>query len=89
MSKIVEEFGIHEALKKLGVKSINNGSSTGSDNFSTGEELSSYSPVDGALIAKVRTTSAADYEKVMDAANKAFKIWRTKPAPQRLSLIHI
>jgi aldehyde dehydrogenase (NAD+) len=87
MSKIVKEFGIHEALKKLGVKSINNGSSTGSDNFSTGEELSSYSPVDGALIAKVRTTSAADYEKVMDAANKAFKIWRTKPAPQRGEIV--
>jgi len=87
MSKIAQEFGIDEALKKLGIKSINNGTSTGSDNFSSGQELSSYSPVDGALIAKVKTTSKEDYEKVMDAANSAFKIWRTKPAPQRGEIV--
>lgn len=87
MSRIAQEFGIQEALKKLGVEAINNGTSTGSDNFSSGEELSSYSPVDGVLIAKVRTTSKQDYEKVMDAATNAFKIWRTKPAPQRGELV--
>ncbi|ASO04509.1 L-piperidine-6-carboxylate dehydrogenase [Arenibacter algicola] len=87
MSRIAQEFGIQEALKKLGVEAINNGTSTGSDNFSSGEELSSYSPVDGVLIAKVRTTSKQDYEKVMDAATNAFKIWRTKPAPQRGEIV--
>ena len=87
MSKIAQEFGIHEALKKLGVEAINNGTSTGSDNFSSGEELSSYSPVDGVLIGKVKTTSKEDYEKVMDAATNAFKLWRTKPAPQRGEIV--
>ncbi|RAJ13902.1 L-piperidine-6-carboxylate dehydrogenase [Arenibacter echinorum] len=87
MSKIAQEFGIQEALKKLGVEAINNGTSTGSDNFSSGEELSSFSPVDGVLIAKVRTTTKKDYEKVMDAATNAFKIWRTKPAPQRGEIV--
>ena len=87
MSKIAQEFGIHEALKKLGVEAINNGTSTGSNNFSSGSELSSYSPVDGALIGKVRTTSKEDYEKVMGAATNAFKIWRTKPAPQRGEIV--
>lgn len=87
MSRITQEFGIQEALKKLGVEAINNGTSTGSDNFSSGEELSSYSPVDGVLIAKVRTTSKQDYQKVMDAATNAFKIWRTKPAPQRGEIV--
>ncbi|MCM4150507.1 aldehyde dehydrogenase family protein [Arenibacter sp. N53] len=83
MSKIAQDFGIQEALDRLGIKSLNNGTSTGSNNFSSGEELASYSPVDGALIGKVRTTTKEDYEKVMDAATSAFKIWRTKPAPQR------
>ena len=87
MSRIAQEFGIQEALKKLGVEAINNGTSTGSDNFSSGEELSSYSPVDGVLIAKVRTTSKQDYEKVMDAATNAFKIWKTKPAPLRGEIV--
>ena len=87
MSKIAQDFGIQEALEKLGIQTINNGTSTGSNNFSSGGELASYSPVDGALIGKVRTTSAVDYEKVMDSATSAFKIWRTKPAPQRGEII--
>ena len=87
MSKIAQEFGIHEALKKLGIEAINNGTSTGSDNFSSGVELSSYSPVDGVLIGKVKTTSKEDYEKVMDAATNAFKLWKTKPAPQRGEIV--
>ena len=33
------DFGIKEALKELGVKEINNGTSTGSNNFSNGARL--------------------------------------------------
>jgi aldehyde dehydrogenase (NAD+) len=43
----------------LGIKDVNEGTSTGLN----GEILESYSPVDGQLIAKVKTTTAADYEK--------------------------
>src|SRR5690606_29221523 len=87
MSKIAQEFGIHEALKKLGIQAINNGTSTGLNNFSSGGELSSYSPVDGVLIGKVKSTSKKDYETVMDVATHAFKIWRSKPAPQRGEIV--
>ena len=87
MSNIAVEFGIHDALKALGIKEINNGTSTGSNYFSAGEVLTSYSPVDGKAIASVKTTSTTDYEKVMDAATKAFKIWRLKPAPQRGEIV--
>jgi len=83
MGLVKTDFGIKEALEQLGVKEINEGSSTGSDFFSSGELLESYSPVDGSLIAKVRTTSQEDYEKVMQASQKAFIHWRTIPAPQR------
>ena len=64
MSIISANFGIKEALKQLGVKSINEGTSTGSNNFSNGDVLESYSPVDGQLIGKVATTTKEDYEKV-------------------------
>ena len=87
MGAIAADFGIKEALKQLGVKDINNGTSTGANNFSNGEVLESYSPVDGQLIGKVKTTTNADYEKVMETATSAFKIWRTKPAPQRGEIV--
>jgi aldehyde dehydrogenase (NAD+) len=87
MSKIAADFGIAQALKTLGVQAINNGTSTGEHNFSSGETIASYSPVDGALIAKVKTTSKDDYEKVMVSATEAFKTWRLKPAPQRGEIV--
>ncbi|MDX1761637.1 MAG: aldehyde dehydrogenase family protein [Christiangramia sp.] len=83
MSKIAEEFGIKQALKDLGLNDINNGTSTGTDWFSNGEIIESYSPVDGALIGKVKATTKEDYEKVITTAEKGFKEWRTWTAPQR------
>ena len=83
MSKIAEEFGIKQALKDLGLNDINNGTSTGKDWFSNGEIIESYSPVDGALIGKVKSTTKEDYEKTITTAEKGFKEWRTWPAPQR------
>ena len=87
MEAVATDFGIKEALKQLGVKDINEGSSTGSNNFSNGEIIESYSPVDGKLIGKVKTTTRADYDKVMDAATSAFKTWRDVPAPQRGEIV--
>ncbi|MDT0558191.1 aldehyde dehydrogenase family protein [Ichthyenterobacterium sp. W332] len=83
MEAVATDFGIQEALKQLGVKDINNGTSTGSHNFSNGEIIESYSPVDGKLIGKVKTTTREDYDKVMNAATNAFTTWRAVPAPQR------
>ena len=80
-------FGIQGALKELVLKEINNGSSTGSDCFSSGELLESYSPVDGRLVGKVRCSTKKDYEKVMSAATSAFKNWRTVPAPKRGEMV--
>ena len=87
MSDIASTFGIDKALKALGIQAINNGTSTGSHCFSTGDILESYSPVDGVLIAKVRTTSKADYDQVMSSATEAFKTWRLKPAPLRGEIV--
>lgn len=87
MQATTTSFGIEEALEQLGIKDVNQGTSTGSDWFSSGEEISSFSPVDGELIAKVGTTSKEDYEKVMQSATSAFKEWRLKPAPQRGEIV--
>ena len=38
------------------------------------KSLNHYSPVDGQLIGKVKTTTRADYDKVMDAATKCIFI---------------
>lgn len=87
MSKIAKEFGIYEALKALGINELNEGTSTGSKNFGSGETIASRSPVDGALIAKVKTTTTEDYDKIMEVATGAFKTWRTTPAPQRGEIV--
>ena len=87
MEAVATDFGIKEALQQLGVKDINEGSSTGSNNFSNGEIIESHSPVDGQLIGKVKSTTRADYDKVMDAATKAFLTWRDVPAPQRGEIV--
>ncbi|GGD15753.1 L-piperidine-6-carboxylate dehydrogenase [Hyunsoonleella pacifica] len=87
MNKIATDFGIDKALEILAVKPINKGTSTGSNNFSNGDSIESYSPVDGQLIGKVKTTTKEDYEQVMDAATSAFKTWRTMPAPQRGEIV--
>ena len=87
MAETATAFGIHEALEILGVKEINQGTSTGMEAFGSGETITSFSPVDGSVIGKVTTTTEADYDKVMEAAGAAFKSWRLLPAPQRGEIV--
>lgn len=87
MITIANQFGMKEALAQLGVKTINEGTSTGVNTFSNGPTLESYSPVDGQLIGAVKCTSEADYEKVMQVATTAFQTFRVMPAPQRGEIV--
>ena len=89
MSEILtgNAFGIEEALQALGLTEVNEGTSTGSNNFGNGGIIESYSPVDGKLIGKVTTTTQEDYEKVMESATAAFKTFREMPAPQRGEIV--
>lgn len=87
MSQITDSFGISEVLEQLGIKAQNPGTSTGEQWFSSGEEISSYSPVDGKLIARVTTTTQEDYERVIATAATAFKEWRLTPAPKRGEIV--
>ena len=74
-------------IKKLGLTKINAGSWTGIKSSTSDEHLESYSPVDGQLIGKVSVTSRKEYDKIIQAAEKAFIYWRTVPAPKRGEIV--
>lgn len=87
MATLTDQFGIQEALSKLGIKDINDGTSTGSKSFANGNIIESYSPVDGTLIAKVKASTKEDYQAAMAKAEEAFKTWRLVPAPKRGEIV--
>ncbi|TDE05085.1 L-piperidine-6-carboxylate dehydrogenase [Flavobacterium hiemivividum] len=87
MTTTTSQFGIKEALTQLGVKDINEGTSTGLHHFANGEILESYSPVDGKLIGSVKMSTSQDYQQVIQSATEAFKTFRLMPAPQRGEIV--
>ncbi len=87
MATVTDQFGIQEALAKLGIQELNEGTSTGSNSFANGKIIESYSPVDGTLIAKVKASTADDYKAAMAKAEEAFKTWRLVPAPKRGEIV--
>jgi aldehyde dehydrogenase (NAD+) len=88
MSNVQSGLEIQEILDQLGIESINPGASTGSYWFNTsGEQIDSYSPVDGKLIASVSAASQADYEAAILKSHEAFKVWRQIPAPKRGEIV--
>ncbi|MEL6140305.1 MAG: aldehyde dehydrogenase family protein, partial [Bacteroidota bacterium] len=74
-------------LSQLGLQADNDGTSTGQLSSHAGEYIESYSPVDGALIGRVSTTTKEEYEHVVATAQEAFATWRTMPAPQRGEIV--
>ncbi|MEC9108558.1 MAG: aldehyde dehydrogenase family protein, partial [Bacteroidota bacterium] len=75
------------SLQKLGITSNNLGTSTGSEFFASGEKIESHSPVDGALIGTVSSTTKEDYERVISSSQEAFKTFKTMPAPKRGEMV--
>lgn len=76
-------------LNQLGIKSINAGAFSGQGFCSSHDknQLESYSPTNGELIARVNTCTAEDYETIMHRAQLAFNQWREVPAPKRGEII--
>jgi aldehyde dehydrogenase (NAD+) len=84
----LDQFGIGEALKQLGLSDMNQGASTGAQWLETsGETFVSVSPVDGAEIGSVKAATAENYEQIVKTAQEAFKHWRVMPAPQRGEIV--
>src|ERR1700723_3412056 len=55
----------------------------------SGGALSVRSPIDGAEIARVRETPAADMPAIIERAHGAFLAWREVPAPRRGELVRL
>lgn len=79
---------LSEILTDLHITSQHKGTSTGLK-WLEGETqtLSSYSPVDGQLIGSINTTSAKEYNEVIEAALNAFSSWRNWPAAKRGDIV--
>ncbi|KZY32570.1 aldehyde dehydrogenase [Roseovarius sp. HI0049] len=69
----------HDALTKAGL----------TEKDIAGGTLSVRSPIDGTEVAKIHETPADKMPEVIDRAQKAFKQWRTVPAPQRGELVRL
>jgi len=75
---------MQDVLKHLGITDQNSGTSTGSNWIAgKGKIINSYSPVDGKLIAGVKSTDENSYEEVIKTAQNAFIEWRKWPSPKR------
>ena len=74
-------------LRKLKVKKKNSGTYTGLKSVASKEYITSHSPVDGALIGSVSVTTKSEYHRVVTASQKAFRTWRTLPAPKRGEIV--
>ena len=79
---------ISDVLHQLGIQQLNQGISTGTNNWhGNGALLESKSPVDGHIIGTVHLGGAKDYDQVVDTAHQAFLVWRNLPAPKRGEII--
>ena len=75
-------------LSSLGLKDINQGSSTGYNWLnSSGKTSDVFSPVDGNKISSIVETDEETYEKIIEAASSAFVSWRKVPAPKRGEIV--
>ena len=79
---------MQDYLVQLGIKKNNHGVSTGTKNIAAnGNNIDSFSPVDGKLISSVSTADKKSYETVIKKAAEAFKTWRLMPAPKRGEIV--
>lgn len=86
----VQDLGLFrsQVLSRLGIQPVNSGASYGSWIESpAGEQISSYDPSDGALLASVRMAAEEDYDEVVHNARNTFLRWRMAPAPKRGGIV--
>jgi aldehyde dehydrogenase (NAD+) len=77
---------IDALLKSLGLTQTNAGTWSGNGGWlddASAKVIESINPTTGTVIARVRSTTPAQYEQVMASAAAAAKVWRSVPAPKR------
>ncbi len=81
-----------QILERLGLAAENSGTYLGDGRWGTTRDagvLEPVNPATGEVIARVHASSAADYEALVQRAQKAFAEWRTVPAPRRGEAIRL
>jgi len=75
-----------DTLRKLGLEKENPGAFCG-EWLGSGKVLESISPIDGQVLAAVRSATPEEYERVVQHAKEAFEQWQVIPAPKRGEVI--
>ena len=78
-------------LDSLGVEAVNAGTWYGSESSedTSAELIESINPATGEVIASVRSTSTAEFERLMKMATESYQTWRTIPAPVRGNAVRL
>ncbi len=75
-------------FRSLGLKPRLAGTSCGAEWFAgSGDHLEIHSPTTGELLGRVEQAGEADYNRMMQQAEKAFLHWRAVPAPKRGEIV--
>jgi aldehyde dehydrogenase (NAD+) len=77
---------MRDIFASLGLSELNSGAWSQDGGWSkdtTGPVIESINPATGELLGRVRSATAADYERVIVSSRQAFEQWRMVPAPKR------
>jgi aldehyde dehydrogenase (NAD+) len=77
---------MRDIFSSLGISELNSGAWSQDGGWSkdtAGPVIESINPATGELLGRVRSATAADYERVIVSSRKAFEQWRMVPAPKR------
>ncbi len=74
---LLARLGVEETLTRL----------VGSAGQSSGNEIQVHTPITGQEMAQVPETSEAAAREAIEAAQRAFLVWRSVPAPKRGELV--
>ncbi|HEX2065354.1 MAG TPA: aldehyde dehydrogenase family protein, partial [Candidatus Thermoplasmatota archaeon] len=76
-----------ELLRAVGLDGPLCGCSDGSAWTGSGAQRTVRTPIDGTVLATVKEAGPADYERAVQALERAFPLWRAVPAPRRGELV--
>jgi aldehyde dehydrogenase (NAD+) len=78
-------------LDSLGLGATNPGTWFGAESSTDDSAglIESINPANGEVIASVRSTSQADYNRLIDMARESSRTWRTIPAPVRGNAVRL
>ncbi|MCD6064330.1 MAG: aldehyde dehydrogenase family protein [Flavipsychrobacter sp.] len=79
---------LNKVLETLGIGQLSQGAATGTKWLKAGgATIDSYTPVDGSLMASVKSAAAKEYDTVVTQAQAAYDEWRMWPAPRRGEIV--